>query len=278
MKNKYRARNRMPGGRPTVRWVAKSMLVKATDWMVSPVRSEVSACFVVGCGHSGTTLVASKLGQHPEVKTIARETQAFYPNTSLLFAKGMVSEWTFDAVAAGKTLVVEKTPKHVHCIQRIRQLVPGARFILLSRTPLDAVASLFLRFNVFDVALERWIMDNRAMLRWLDCKDALHVRFEDIVLHPEKGFKRITHFLGLPWSSAVLASGDSVYDNPLAVDTMDQRRTQVKKDIYVPVSKWRQVLSETQIREIKNQSAGVAEQLGYGAPDTWGTDTWETDT
>lgn len=266
IRNKYRARNRMTPGK-AVKWYFKRMAVLATDWIVTPVYNEgVTPCFIVGCGHSGTTLVASKLARHPSVKTIGRETQAFYPNKSILYAKGMAREWIFSALESGNTVFVEKTPKHVHCIGRIQRLMPGAKFIFTARNPLDSVASLHRRFDDFSLSLDRWVTDNNALLDQLGRvgrDNRLLVRLEDLVADPENGFRELLAFLDLAWHPDVLGSGASVYDNPLADPNVEKRCTQVEQGIYMPKSIWQEMFSNDEVRHIREKTADISAALGY---------------
>jgi hypothetical protein len=126
--------------------------------------------FVVGCPRSGTTWLHLLLAQHPRVAT-TRETHLFdeylmrldrawqgYKSrqatvglTLLLseeefyalcrnFAIGALSKIAATNEAA--TVVLEKTPQHVHCAALILKVIPDARFIHLVRDPRSVVSSL----------------------------------------------------------------------------------------------------------------------------------------
>jgi len=86
--------------------------------------------FVAGCGHSGTTLLASKLGLHPDVLLISRESNLFLPERGLRLARVIAEEWLAFARQEDRRVVLEKSPKHVHCLHRIRRLLPGVRVIV----------------------------------------------------------------------------------------------------------------------------------------------------
>ena len=52
-----------------------------------PIEGSAGFAFVLGCGHSGTTLIASRLGNHPAVALIPQETNLFEPRRPLAAAR-----------------------------------------------------------------------------------------------------------------------------------------------------------------------------------------------
>lgn len=244
-------------------WYARVAFSKASDWMVRPVKTELDMCFVVGCGHSGTTLLASKLGQHPSILTIGRETGLFFPNRPLLWTKGACIEWLYFAKADDKAVVVEKTPKHVHCLGRIRKLLPESKLILMSRGPLDCIASLYARFGDLSVCMDRWVVDNGELLRWLDQPGVIHVTFEDLVAEPKSVFMRIVDFLDLEWDGDVLAERRSVYDTTLVKGHMVKRAAQVSSGIQRVRKKWPTILSSEQAGMVRRETEGLRKRLGH---------------
>lgn len=246
-----------------LKWHLKTYLFKASDCIIKPIKTKIVTCFIVGCGHSGTTLLASKLGQHPSIITIARETQIFYPNKSLLFAKGAVTEWILTAEQFGKKVVIEKTPKHVHCIKRIKKLLPYSKIVLMVRNPLDSIASLFIRFGDLSISIERWVVDNSKLLRWRNEQNNLLVHFEDIVNAPQTTINKVLWFLGLKWHPDVLLKLPSVYDSKISDENMILRCNQVSREIYRPESRWQKIFSDEQVHRITEKTSNIAEQLGY---------------
>src|SRR5690625_2820607 len=144
-----------------LRILAKSIAHNITAPLVSPLNGKTKFCFVAGCGHSGTTLLASRLANHPEAFLIARETGAFFPDIGLYGSKLLVREWAFMAKYLSKQWVIEKTPKHLHCARRIKRVVPDAKVVVTVRNPLDNIASLFKRFGDLKYCIERWCLDNQ---------------------------------------------------------------------------------------------------------------------
>jgi hypothetical protein len=145
-----------------------------------PIQSRI---FVVGCPRSGTTLLQSRLGEHPEIVTCF-ETHFFWrlepaspwrrrweiadgraakrfrefldrierpalagrtPRSVFLrrYVNAFVVILDELALAEGKTRWLGKAPDHVLVIGTIERYVAGARFIHVVREGADAVASLY---------------------------------------------------------------------------------------------------------------------------------------
>jgi protein O-GlcNAc transferase len=88
-----------------------------------------SVCLVSisGAGHSGTTLLASMIGNHPEVHLITYETGWFLDSQeSNEGAFNYLRKFTNENSRA--TVIVEKTPKHVFHTDKIKKYWPETRF------------------------------------------------------------------------------------------------------------------------------------------------------
>ena len=97
------------------------------------------AAFICGCGHSGTTLLATILSAHPDVYVPLHETYAF-------FARRPGRLWRLwrlrrATLRAGKRYLIEKTPRHINALGTIRREVRGARFVVMVRDGRDVTAS-----------------------------------------------------------------------------------------------------------------------------------------
>ncbi len=228
-----------------------------------PLQTAIVPVFVVGCGHTGTTLLAAKLGNHSRVHAIERETSAFIPEQGLPRAYAQARDWVQQAEAAGKTHLVEKTPKHVHCSDRIRRVFPQARFIVITRNPLDTVASLYKRHARLQRSAERWVLDSAPTAQLIAHAGALHVRYEDLTMQPEAVFARICEFLGLPWEPTMIGAGDTVYEHTSGHENMQLRRQQVREAITPRIGTWRQSLPAAAAREVADITARTAQELGY---------------
>lgn len=154
------------------------------------------AGFVCGCGHTGTTLVARILAQHPEVTCPEFETCAFFSSEGIAL---------LDELIAGLDgLLVEKTPKHIRRMSVIRAHLPGAKFILTVRDGRHVAASFVRRCGSAEAGAERWIKDSGIVMAESDKDDVIVCRYEDLIAEPEAEVRRICVFLGLDYESSML--------------------------------------------------------------------------
>ena len=235
-----------------------------SDAAVRPLPDSDAFCFVTGCGHSGTTLLASKIGLHPDVLLISRESNLFAPHHGLRLARVIVQEWLAFARQEYRQLILEKSPKHVHCVGRIRRLLPEARIIVVVRNPLDTCASLYRRFGDLDLAIERWLMDNEAALAALEEKATWLVRYEALTREPAATLSAACSFLGIPWDPGLLTRIGSVYGtDPGLRRNMAIRHEQVSQPIHDNNGKWAEVLDAQQAARIRERTTALAVRLGY---------------
>lgn len=229
-----------------------------------PHSSDYSFAFVCGCGHSGTTLAAARLGQHQEIFLIGRETNAFGPVMSSMASKSVVREWEYFAEVAGKKFILEKTPKHVQAVEKIRRILPSAKIILIKRNPLDNVASLYSRFGDLESSIRRWLADNHQVLRFRDMPGFHIVGYEELTSNPDYEFDRICKFLKLPWDSSILTAGSSLYGAIAQKDeNMNLRVSQTSRPIRQSIGKWKEILSSDQIREVVRRTERLSAKIGY---------------
>ena len=157
--------------------------------------------FVSGCGHSGTTLLAVILNNHPKIYTIKRETNWF--NNYLTDEPIIRQEYLFEKNKEetkfyGKDIVLEKTPNHVFSVDLIDQCFPNCNHIFITRNPLDTCASLFKRYQNLDQAINRWNYCNQCVLTHSTNKSCWVVRYENLITNtqhhwwPQTNIKRST--------------------------------------------------------------------------------------
>lgn len=231
---------------------------------VEPLDSETLFVFVAGCGHSGTTLMAAKLSNHSSIMGIGKETEVFTPGDySLPAVKAVADQWRYFAEFNGRGCVLEKTPKHVYAYEAVQKVLPNNKFLIMTRNPLDTIASLYKRFGDLDFCIERWVFDNQEALRHRHRKNVLFVKYEDFTKSPERKLTEITRFLGLEHEPSLLESNESVYSRTRQADNMRLREEQVSKPIKPNLGGWRKVFDDKQASEIVNRVMDTAVALGY---------------
>lgn len=222
--------------------------------------------FIVGCGHSGTSLLASRLGLHGDAWLVDGESYALVPIRSARRCRREVRAWSVAARTAGRTLILEKTPKHVHSAARIRRLLPDACFIATARHPLENIASMRKRYGSLAFAIERWNLDAGATADLIESRSALLIRYEELTREPEATLRRAAAHLGLAWDPLILAEGRTAYRE--ASNLMAERLEQVMRPITDRGSRWREHLVEAEAAEVIERTRAVAARLGYSGADT----------
>jgi hypothetical protein len=156
-------------------------------------QSKKAPIVIGGCGRSGTTLLLSILGAHPNILAFADELYCFYPRPFRL-------KFLLAAIEAQERndwqRWCEKTPKNVRAFKEINQafggdvrlihMVRDGRAVVCSHHPNDA--------NRYYVSPERWVADVSAGLEFGN--EALLVHYEDLVAGPEKTLKELCEFIG----------------------------------------------------------------------------------
>ena len=148
-----------------------------------------------GCGRSGTTLLNSVIGSHPEVYAIEEETYAFTPTPRLNRASNAISD-------IKENFWAEKTPKNVQAFSFLSQfnflklvhVVRDCRDVILSHHPNHK--------QQYWVEIERWNEDVQTGLNHED--SCFTIRYEDLVLKTERTLKELCEFLGLRFDRAML--------------------------------------------------------------------------
>lgn len=220
--------------------------------------------FVVGCGHSGTTLLATLLGRSEEYYLITQETYIFENRWLVWDIKRAVVGWEADA---GKRRWVEKTPRHINHMDRIKRVFPTSQVIALVRNGFDVVASMKRRGISPRTAADRWIADMEQLQRWRAHPDIHIIYYEDLVLTPESVLRKLGGFLGATTDlSALLKISTDIswnYSGSRDISTdsqkerlrrrahLERRNTQVNKPIYNDIGNSRRLLDEKEMASLK---------------------------
>lgn len=271
--------------------------------------------FIVGCGRSGTSLLQSMIGNHPDL-AIPGET-GFYPliyekrrkkfgeleNSTLMnqalepvLAFWRIAELGLDAdvvkrstacaASSWETLflalltafaakhgvnrVGEKSPHHVRYLHLLSQRFPKARFIHMVRDPRAValsfanVASSFGRRYVAD-ACRQWRVAIQAHLRHADALGADRyrvVRYEDLVVAPERVIRDVCAFLDLDFSQAMLDFHER--DEAGFHQRQASHMANTRKPLFTSsLEKWRSELSPSQIGIVEHLLRREMATMGY---------------
>ncbi len=232
--------------------------------------------FIVGCGHSGTTLLANMFAAHPDVYVPLRETEIFF-SSGLVVSRLADLEQEF--AASGRRHLVEKTPRHVRKIPEIVATLPEARFIAIVRDPRDVAISLWKRFGRDYDAVGRWQLDNQHIIENLARTEMAITRYEQLVVAPKLELKRLCAHLSLPFEPAMLSyhENERLWMGQTEVRRGDGtsgdehgalRNWQVNQPLFDHRGRWRSEMSEAEAREILSPEVrAMMIALGYSNTD-----------
>jgi hypothetical protein len=107
-----------------------------------------------------------------------------------------------ELVKSRKSVIVDKTPRNALLWQRIAQVWPDARFLVLLRHPAVVAESLAAAHP--DIAPETHYANVERYARALHdaqngASNALTVRYEDLIADADASTRRIAEWLGVPW-------------------------------------------------------------------------------
>ena len=222
--------------------------------------------FIVGCGHSGTSIMLAILGNHPSFYAIPQESSLFRKTDNAALA--MMAGWDDARAAEGKRRWIEKTPPNIFHIGRFLKMRPKARFILMMRDGRDVVCSLKHRigYRSFEDRLERWVYDNMAGLPWWDHPQVKVVKYEDLIENPPQSLRSICAFLGEDYDAAMLEYhkdshlwySDEIRNPKHIVSHADHknfRNWQINQPLFDGRGRWKNGLSREDLAKFRDSEA-----------------------
>jgi hypothetical protein len=155
--------------------------------------------FIVGCGHSGTTLLNKLLGHHSNIYNIKDESGIFLKVSDKEIRKKIYKLWSYICIKEGKIRWVEKTPKHVFHINTIFDDFPNAKVIIITRHVNAVSSSIKKRRGNFIDGVDRWCKDN---IEWYENENkskCLILKYENIIRNTVNTFQCICNYLEEPY-------------------------------------------------------------------------------
>lgn len=245
-------------------------LTYAIRYLVNPKFRQLAGnpVFVVGCGHSGTTLMLRILGSHPCIYPVLHETRMFETGD----AGSMLRDFELAAWETGARRLVEKTPKHVQYISDIFTLRPRAKIVLMIRDGRDVAVSIRKRIGDIGYGIRRWIEDNEASRAWWSDPRVRLVRYEDLVADFSGVTTSVFHFLGEASSDEVMnfhskfAMPDGAIEKPpdaSGANHLPYRMWQVSQPLFDGSGRWKAEMSSEEKIAFKVMGGGLLQELGY---------------
>jgi len=216
--------------------------------------------------------MANMFAAHPLVYVPLRETRAFEEPAKVGLLWNKVLE---EARSHGRRFIVEKTPRHLHHLDLIRATVPGAKFIVMVRDGRDVAYSFIRRVGSAKVGANRWLKENKIVIRESSSPDVRLVRYENLVKNTEKVLVKACAFVGVPYDEAMLnyhaqerlwfgqgevrnAEGDTLGGH------LAHRNWQINQPVFDGRGQWRGKLADTDLEPFRTpRGRKLMLRLGY---------------
>jgi len=197
---------------------------------------------------------------------------------------GLRAFYTLYAEGLDKPRSGEKTPDYVLIMPQVAALLPEAHFIHVIRDPGDTALSWrktwFAPAQDFVALGKNWRRYVEAGRRAETLVPSyIEVRFEKLVLEPERELKRVCAYLALPWDPAMLdyqAQGAArlerlqgrQYARGLMIGR--EQRTRIHANLLrAPdasrVDVWRREMTAEERRDLEDAAGPLVRELGYAA-------------
>jgi hypothetical protein len=249
--------------------------------------------FIIGAQGSGTTLLRLMLDSHPNI-AIPQETgfmRAYNAHQFIPFkwsgrnwAKrmGWSREELDQELAAfyerifmrnverhGKQRWGDKTPLHTFHIDDMARLFPDCVFVGIVRHPAGSVASNLSRFgHSFNRATLHYLRYGKELARQAAARpdQFVLVRYEDLVLQPERALRELLDWLGEPWSDQVLAHHEVQTGRGERLTVEGLNRADDPIDVS-RISKWTRTLDAPTLKKVDRRLGRLGRFYGYSMTD-----------
>ena len=284
---------------------------QSSDEAVEPSRLEKpigSPIFVVGCGHSGTSLMRRLLGLHRRIYALPFETNMFLESdaaprlTASILEMATITARTVmvqrqyavhevshsiatiatlaDALTglANKARWVEKTPRHVYRMSTMLSAFPESKIILMIRDGRDVVVSLRDRFdseNAFEKAVRRWVDDNECAEPFWGHEAVLPVKLEALIADPAGTLRGVHRFIEEAYDDQAERFGDARHsdlDAPSALGPAQwaqYRDWLARQPLFDTRGKWKQRMSEPEKQVFKAIAGAMLIRFEYVTDLSW---------
>lgn len=245
-------------------------------------RINKKSVFVLGCGHSGTTLMLRILGSHPAFYSINYESRIF--QKSELEIQEKLAEWDEICQENNKLYWVEKTPDHIYALGKIITHCPNSKIVWIVRDGRDVICSQLnarLKKLTLEKLLNNWIASNIAGMNFLKDSRIKLVKYENLVTKTVKTLKDICDFLEEKYTSEMLNYHQNNFyfmNNKKLTKPEDinhkryvsqLRNWQTNQPIFDGRGRWQKEMTNSQKTVFKQKAQEYLLEFGYVNNSNW---------
>jgi hypothetical protein len=235
--------------------------------------------FIVGCGHSGTTLLLSILGSHSRIYAIPYESEFALDYQTPRRKNFLIQTFEEQAIAHAKHRWIEKTPKHINYIETLIELCPDAKIILVIRDGRDVACSLQDRFGDLSVGIERWVSENRHGQNFWNHPNTYVFRYEQLIEDFEESITSVLDFIGeelepdlrhyYKTPKKIFSDKIELPSNVAEGENHNQYRNwQINQPLFDSRGKWKRMTSEEK-QLFKHLAGDMLVEYGYADDHNW---------
>jgi len=245
--------------------------------------------FIIGVHRSGTSLARRLFNSHSQIACppesfylryfadLVRDEDAFLGFSGMGFERREALEQLARSAggfyvafmrANGKSRWADKTPQYVTIVNELKEIFgPKTRFILLYRHPFDIATSIYRRGWHFEDSGQGLFEDTisyvqnrlKIMLQFEEVNaDICHsMKYEDMVVAPERHLTRTFNFLGEEFETQVLEFHTK--DHNFGTEAPNVRGT---KGFQLSYQNWKK-LEDEQIEQMVKKLGPICESLNY---------------
>lgn len=233
--------------------------------------------FIVGCGHSGTSILLRIIGENSEFYTIKEESRIFFETDRERLKK--INAWLEDIKINNKERIIEKTPDHLYFIDEILQKIKNAKIIYMLRDGRDVACSHKQRTS-FEDGVARWVKASTAIKPYIDNENVLIVKLEELVSSPHKTLEGVMSFIGSKFEEDMLNYYktpaffyDSKIKKPVTARDGKQhvalRNWQINQPLFSTTRRWVNQMTENEKIYFMQEAQKELCYWGYELDDRW---------
>lgn len=183
------------------------------------------------------------------------------------------------AISEGKYRWVHKKPRNVYRIDKLLEISPDAKILLIIRDGRDVACSLQDRKGDIESGIKRWVLDNRAGEKYWKYQSVHILKYEQLVEDFDGTITKVLNFLDEAYEPEIrefhkkpkLLSGASKQHLSVPAEQEQHakfRNWQVNQPLFDGRGKWKR-MTEEEKRVVKECAGDMLVEYGYVENNDW---------